>query len=154
MKIYVVILLFIFQKSFSQESAEQASFNYFFENLFEKEYSNVSKIQFSGFSESTFSGKIGDPDCLDEIELSNLSKWNFEEADGNTLVIDNYTKHINKKKNGNKLILQVYERIYVEETNFIVLIKLTKKDHFSDFYYFVVNKEMKIVKWCKLNYII
>jgi len=133
---------------------EQMAFNYFFENIFEKEFPEEKAIHFSGFTEKnksylfTYVGPcFEDADRDFQINLANAAV----EPDSIQKVIDiELAKSRVKfeiKKNVGKLTLNIYSATSFNDL-YYVLIMLKYKSGQS-YFLFELNQEGAINRWCK-----
>lgn len=139
-------------------SYEQIAFEHFFKNIFRKEYEGVNTIQFSGQLESESSNfgilKI----CFDnDIELYKK----IEEAAKKTDLkvspeVDNnaISQIINfkKRKVKNNLRLNIFKSTNVENLHYVEL-SITKINRQWGVYFFEMNDNGEVKRWCKTGLI-
>lgn len=155
----LIIILFIFMMNSSilvaqnTISKEQIAFEYFFEKIFPLSYKEkICKFQFDGLTEKELSNFGTTYDfCLGKEIALDLYKNLNSNTNLSPGVID-----LNKLKNVNIIFKKGSQkyRIYILKASKInnlhyVQIEITKKKHYTDAYFLVINEQNVVINWCK-----
>ena len=148
MKGTFILVLFLYGLTVnSQSRSEQIAFDYFFSDIFSKEYSEeICKIRFSGFTEKEVTNYGHYKPCFKDDE------FNFENSANYGAIVELSTNNVNSKikfkKRKTKFRIYVLNAFEKEKYN-IVQVEFTKNNEYTDAYYLKVNKNGKVEKWCK-----
>lgn len=152
-KITYLILLYT-SFIFSQNTPEQAAFNYFFENIVQKEYKEQKlKLKFTGNSEPSTSGLFVSIPCLNKKDNLKLLNEGFKDAASVAIDENKYNDYINKAcltGKRKKYKLSIYRYMKLEKNN-LVLLSLNEKNRITKFYYFIIDENNEITDWCKTS---
>jgi hypothetical protein len=133
---------------------EQIAFDYFFENIFEKEFPDEKSIQFSGLTEKERSylfAYVGP--CFEDVDKDfqiNLANAAIEPNSMNKVVnvgaIKNKVK-FKMKKNKGKLALNIYSSTSLDDSNYVLIMLKYKSG--QSYFLFELSNEGEINRWCK-----
>jgi len=129
------------------DSNEQIAFDYFFNQIFLKEYSkeNIYKINFKFKTEPSFSYFNYFKPCFDEQEFT----FELNNPNSSSIPINiNRVKKIKFKKHITKFRVYVL-RATKFQNNYFVLIEFSKKREFTDAYLLKINSQGDVINWCK-----
>jgi len=161
MKKYVlIILVFVNYKSNSQKAdIEQTVLEYFMINIFENDYSNFNdKIYFSGFTENNVTQFWFRKNCFDnDLQLRGKIEESAKKYlnDNSVFKLNNSIIKSKVKCKNSKLFtkydIKVFKKNIVDDYTYVLII-FYKKKSFSNYYYFEVDKNKTISRWCKTAY--
>ncbi|MFI2744349.1 hypothetical protein ACG2LH_16560 [Zhouia sp. PK063] len=155
MKKLRIIFFLVFTINYvSAQVKEQIVFDYFFENIFEKEYKeSVCKIKFKEKTEKAISRSLFESDCLKGEEYESNKNNNstiLEPID----ITDYHTKAIKKSKvksRNKKYRLKLYQAAKINDDKYLVILLMTRKKLNTDSYQFVLDSNGQVLKWCKVE---
>ena len=144
--VIIIIFSLIFYSSNAQQSYEQIAFDYFFANIFPKEYSEkICKINFSNETETVISAFGHYKPCFDEKEVL------FSHSTKTEAIVPIKTENVNEVKfikRKSKYKINVL-KTYFYKDYYYAQIEFTKKNEFTNAYYLKINKDKNVIKWCK-----
>jgi len=158
-RILIIIITLYGSISFAQEMKyEQKAFDFFLENIYPKEFSEVKKVKFDyqtkgtkaefGISENCFEG--------DKIKLRNRLGENAENKTFSPKQIK--VKESTKIKFKKTCLFCKYECFVsianaVSDDEIYVAIKIYNKNRFSKIYFLELDNNANIKRWCRTGYI-
>ncbi len=154
MNLRIIFFLVFTVNYINAQVKEQTVFDYFFENIFEKDYKeSVCKIKFKGKSENTTSRSLFESDCLKGKEyefIKNNSSAILEPID----ITDYHTKSIKKSKvksRNKKYRLKLYQSAKINDDKYLVILLMSWKKLNTDSYHFILDSNGQILEWCKVQ---
>lgn len=150
-----IIFFLVFTVNYvSAQVKEQIVFDYFFENIFDKDYKeSVCKITFKGKTETTISRNLFESDCLKDKEYESNKNSNSSILEPIT-IIDYHTKTIKKSKvksRNKKYRLRLYQSAKINDDKYLVILLMSRKKLNTDSYHFILNSNGQILEWCKVQ---
>jgi len=131
-----------------QVSSEQIAFNYFFDNIFFKNYKlETNVIQFSGKTEINYSEFGIYKPCFKYPAFESAPNRSRENSKSIPIDIGSIDK-VRIKKSKHKYRLNVLIANKIGDT-YYVQIEFTKNKHFTDAYFIKLDDNGQVLDWCK-----
>ncbi len=151
----IIIFLFLIENSYSQQRLEQTTFDYFIKNVSNIDYPKLGKVKFSGKAELATSGSLFGVECLDKEENLFVLENGFK-PENSIIYLNNDSKQTLRKKprkeRTEKLSLTIYQTLKINE-EYLVSLTVTEKGKGAN-YYFIYDRNLKLIKWCKNAFLI
>jgi hypothetical protein len=156
----IIALWLIPHFTFSQhnENKEQMVFAYFMENLFYKDYPDILKVEFSGYTEEEMSKLYHYKTCFaDSEKLRNaMDSTAHQKVLPKIKIAYTDIKNITIKQlhpNSRRTKIYVLQKTPVNNHYYLV-IQVIKPIHFVNYYLSELDNSGKIMRWCRTGEII
>ncbi len=133
------------------DSPEQIAVDYFLANLYGEEYTEQVLFRFNGKTQPTFSRFAERSICFDkDYQLWERIEKKAKEGDASTLRIYLELKQKKYFKKSAKNILRVYKATEIDNKHYVEIALEIKKEYLHSFF-FELNIDGDVLRWCKIK---